>query len=712
MPNPASDLTPDPRRIFLSTLPAGRGKRRLALVVMLVSAAIFAAAAPFAKLPLLPVPAFIPIYESALVINDLVTAALLFGQFAFLRSRGLFVLACGYLFTAFITVAHALTFPGLFAPTGLLGAGPQSTAWLYMFWHGVFPLLVIAYALLKDDRDEGGPRGRTGVAVLFGVAAVAVAVCALTFLATAGADALPAIMQGNRYSPAMLTVVSSVWLLSLAALAILWRRRPHSVLDLWLMVVMCAWIFDIALAAVLNAGRFDLGFYAGRIYGLLAASFVLIVLLSENGKLYALIVEAHSKHVRRLRMLHEIDLAVAAEESPEAIAGAAIQPLRELLGVPRAIVNIFDLAAGEVEWLAAAGRRRIHVGPGVRYSMRLMGDVEALKRGEPQVIDTHALPPGAEVDALLASGVHVYMVMPMIAGGELIGAVSFGGERRPFDAEEVSIAREVATQLAIAVCQGRLYERVKRQAEDLEVRVRERTSELQAANKELDSFSYSVSHDLPAPLRALDGYTRILEEDHAGRLDAEARRLLGVVRASSRQMTQLIDGLLDFSRLGRAPLKKQPVPLNDLVNQVLEELRPACAGRRIEFALGELGTAEADPVLLKQVLANLIGNAVKYSRGKDPALVEVGHRAQSGKGTCWYVKDNGAGFDMRYYEKLFGVFQRLHSADEFEGTGVGLAIVQRVVARHGGRVWAESKADEGATFYFTLKPEAPSSAPV
>src|SRR5438094_3850984 len=288
----ARELT-DGRRVFLSTLPAGRGERRLALTVVLVSAAIFLTAVPFAKMPLAQISAFIPIYESALVINDLITAGLLFGQFSFLRSRALCVLASGYLFTALMTVSHALTFPGLFSPTGLLGAGPQSTAWLYMLWHGGFPLLVIAYALLKDaGRETERPRGRAGVAVLSSVAAVFVVAGGLTLLATSGQDVLPAIMLGNHYTPAMTLVRSSTWVLSLLALAVLWWRRPHAVLDLWLMVVMCAWLFDIALAAVFNAGRFDLGFYAGRIYGLLAASFVLMVLLLENGKLYARLVQS------------------------------------------------------------------------------------------------------------------------------------------------------------------------------------------------------------------------------------------------------------------------------------------------------------------------------------------------------------------------------------------------------------------------------------
>src|SRR5207237_6934289 len=276
----------------------------------------------------------------------------------------------------------------------------------------------------------------------------------------------------------------------------------------------------------------------------------------------------------------------------------------------------------------------------------MMGEVEALARGEPQRIDTHALPPGPEVDALLASGVHFYMVMPMIAGGELIGALSFGGETAHFPDVQMAIAREVATQLAIAVAQARLYARIKHHANDLERRVAERTAELETANKELDAFSYSVSHDLRAPLRAVDGYARMLEEDYAGKLDAEGMRLLDVVRASSRKMGQLIDELLAFSRLGRAPLQTRSVPMDPLVQQVIEELRAEASGRRIDFSVASLGAVEADPALLKQALANLVSNAIKFTRDKDPARVEIGCRGGgNGNGAVYYVKDNGAGFE-------------------------------------------------------------------
>ena len=694
----------DPARLFLSTLPSTRADRRIAFAFVATSLAIFLALAPFATVQLPAVPAFIPIYQSALVACDLLTALLLFNQFRILRLRALLPLASGYLFTAFIAVCHTLSFPGLFAPGGLLGAGPQTTAWLYMFWHGGFPLLVIAYVALGGSRSSQSSSGSGAIAAAF--AATALAALLLTLLATSGRDALPAIMQGNRYTPAMAFVVSSVWALSLVAHVALWRRRTHSVLDVWLMVVLCAWLFDVALSAVLNAGRFDLGFYAGRIYGLLAAGFVLVVLLLENGRLYTQLAVAQrhteralQRHAERLRILREIDRAMVSEEPTEAIAGAVLQPLRQLLGVARAIVNRFDLAAGEVEWVAAAGRRRVHVGPGVRYSIRLMGDVEAMRRGEPQRVDVSALPPGPDVDALLASGVRVYMAVPMIAGGELLGALSFGSDSDEFPEEQVSIAQEVATQLAIAMRQARLLQQVRGHAGELEMRVLERTAELEAVNKELASFSYSVSHDLRAPLRAVDGYARMLEEDSAGRLDDEGRRLLKVIRDSSSRMGTLIDDLLAFSRLGRQPMARHSLDMVGLVREVVEELRGAYGAATIEVA--ELPPASGDRSLLKQVWLNLVGNALKYSAKKDAPRVEIGGQAE-GEEIVYCVRDNGAGFDMRYASKLYGVFQRLHAQEDFAGTGVGLAIVQRVVSRHGGRVWAEGKAGEGASFWFSL----------
>jgi signal transduction histidine kinase len=708
-PAPAMTATPA-AAAALSTVPVERAERRLALAVVIASTLVFLAVVPSARAKLTEIWGFIPIYQAAVVVIDLVTAVLLFGQFGASRSRALYVLAIGYLFTAFMAVAHALSFPGLFAPGGVIGGGGQTTAWLYFLWHGTFPLFVLGYVALRDEAPAPGAMRPGAAAVLAGMGAALAAAFSFALLTTAGHDALPVIMSGNGDLPAKYVAAWGTCLLCAGVLLALWRRKPHSMLDLWLMVVLFVCICEVALSAVFNAGRFSLGFYAGRVYGLFATSFVLVVLLVENSRLHARLFEAQqaerqlaqamlARQAERLRILHDIDRAIVNQEGPQAIADAAIRPLRELLGVARAIVNLFNLESGEVEWLAASGRRRTHSGPGVRYSIRLMGDLDALKRGEPQVIYTRALQPGPEIDALLASGVEVYMVMPMIAGGELIGALSFGGERPDFPEEQVRIAREAATQLAVAISQARLLDTVRRHADELEARVRERTRELQAANEELEAFSYSVSHDLRSPLRAIDGYSQILEEDYAFGLDAEGKRLIAVVRTNSAHMAHLIEDLLRFSQFGRMPLAVAPLDMKALALEVVGELAPRYPATRIE--VGSLPRAEADRPLLRQVWTNLIGNALKYSARADSPRVEIGGHEEGGENVFW-VRDNGAGFDMRYKERLFKVFQRLHRAEEFEGTGVGLAIVQRVVSRHGGRIWAESTVGEGAVFRFAF----------
>jgi signal transduction histidine kinase len=520
--------------VFLANRPASRGQRRLALSVVAVSVAVFSCFAPFAKVQLAPVFAFLPVYQTSLFVNDLITAILLFGVFRSQRSSALLFLAGGYLFTATLTVFHTLSFPGLFAATGLLGAGTQTTAWLYEFWHGGFPLAVIAYALTKNRRDVAHWRAYVAIPVC---AAVAIATAiALTLLATVGQDLLIPIMDGNRYTPAGPWVLRTIWSVCLVALGVLWWRRPHSFLDMWLMVVMCAWVFDMGLAAVFNHGRFDLGWYAGRIFGLLAVSVVLVALLLENGRLY------------------------------------------------------FDLA-------------RAH-------------------QGEQQA---------------------------------------------------------------------------RRQAES-------QAAELMEANKHLDAFASSVSHDLRAPLVALSGILTMLEEDHGHKFDADGRGLLARVHERIQKMDELIDALLFFARLGRQPVRTSQVPLDGLVAETIDELRQTYGAREIRFSVAKLGVVTADPVLVKHVLANLLGNAVKFTRNRSPAIVEVGSQVDPAEGgqTIYWVRDNGAGFDMHYADKLFGLFQRLHRQEEFEGNGVGLSIVQGIVKRHGGRIWADSQPGRGATFYFTL----------
>ncbi|MBV8032136.1 MAG: GAF domain-containing protein [Betaproteobacteria bacterium] len=416
--------------------------------------------------------------------------------------------------------------------------------------------------------------------------------------------------------------------------------------------------------------------------------------------------ERARRYAERLALLQQVERGLVEHHRPEDIAAAALRPLRDLVGVPRAVVNLFDHEKGEAQWLAAIGRRRTRTG-GVRYPLSLMGDLEALRRGEPQVVDSERLPPSEHRDALLASGVRAYMVVPMRVGDELIGALSFGGESADFPAEPVEIVREVAGQIGLAIHQARLHELVRTQAAELEARVGERTAELAArtaelerANAELEAFSYTVSHDLRAPLRAVDGFARIFEEDYSRYVDEEGRRLLGVIRESSRRMGTMIDSLLALSKLGRQPLHFADVDMTQLAAEAWVELAPDA---RVSCSLPALPSIRGDRALLKQVWTNLLGNAIKYSAKAGNPSVEVSGRREGSE--CVYcVADNGAGFDMRYAAKLFGVFQRLHGADEFPGTGVGLAIVQRIVSRHGGRTWAESEPERGARFYFSLPP--------
>jgi len=236
---------------------------------------------------------------------------------------------------------------------------------------------------------------------------------------------------------------------------------------------------------------------------------------------------------------------------------------------------------------------------------------------------------------------------------------------------------------------------------DLERRVTERTMQLESANKELEAFSYSVSHDLRAPLRGMAGFARILMEDYAEQLPDDAVRSLKRIQDNAQKMGTLIDDLLAFSRLSRQALTKQPITPGDLVRQVLEELRGDQDGRQLDLVIHDMPQFQGDPALFKQVYVNLLANALKFTRKRTPGRIEVGCQKIDGE-DVYFVKDNGVGFDMRYANKLFGVFQRLHDAKEYEGTGVGLAIVQRVILRHGGRLWADAEIEKGASFYFTV----------
>jgi len=278
------------------------------------------------------------------------------------------------------------------------------------------------------------------------------------------------------------------------------------------------------------------------------------------------------------------------------------------------------------------------------------------------------------------------------ARNEIIGYLLIGTDNSARKRAEEALLKAAAFQA----------ETIRQLNSDLEQRVNERTAQLKAANDELEAFSYSVSHDLRTPLRAVDGFSQVVLDKFGPQLPDDGRRYLQTIRAGAQKMGALIDDLLTFARLNRQDLTKRSFDTGSLVRTVLEELGSPWPDRRVEIRCGELSASCGDPVLLKQVWLNLLSNALKYTRKRELAVVEIGCMKTEGVET-FFVRDNGTGFDMRYADKLFGVFQRFHRAEDYEGTGVGLAIVQRIIHRHGGRVWADAALDHGSTFYFTLE---------
>ncbi|MES1024309.1 MHYT domain-containing protein [Gloeocapsa sp. BRSZ] len=344
------------------------------------------------------------------------------------------------------------------------------------------------------------------------------------------------------------------------------------------------------------------------------------------------------------------------------------------------------------------------------------GNRELYRQGRIQVVDdiyTARLNP-CHADLLAQLEVRANLVVSILKEEQLWGLLvaNHCSQPRQWQLIEINLLQQLATQLAIAIQQSELYqqaqtelaERKRAEAEIsyLNADLQNRAAELETANKELEAFSYSVSHDLRAPLRAINGFSRILLKDCIAQLTPEAQRYLLLVQANAQQMGCLIDDLLTFSRLSRAPLKKQRVEPSAIVRQVLIDLAEEQKNRHVEITIEALAACEADPALMKQVWMNLLSNALKYTHKNTAAHITIGCQQDNMGHHVYFVKDNGVGFDMQYAHKLFGVFQRLHRAEEYEGTGVGLAIVQRLIHRHGGRVWAEAQVDRGATFYFTL----------
>ena len=294
-----------------------------------------------------------------------------------------------------------------------------------------------------------------------------------------------------------------------------------------------------------------------------------------------------------------------------------------------------------------------------------------------------------------ASSAQMFVRNPTIAGGTWIEAS--GGPLRSKDG-----ALRGGVVAFRDITQRKTDEQeIRTLNEELEARVAQRTAQLEVSNRELEAFTYSVSHDLRAPLRHVAGFSKILIEDFSSGMESEAQRHLQRIQDGTQRMGVLVDELLNLARVGRHALRLQSTGLNSVIEEVVSLLRPASEGRAISWKIANLPPANCDPILLKQVFQNLIANALKFTRPRERAVIEIGHLQENGQ-TVIFIRDNGVGFNMKYNDKLFGVFQRLHRAEDFEGTGIGLATVQRIIHKHGGRIWAEAELDKGATFFFTL----------
>jgi light-regulated signal transduction histidine kinase (bacteriophytochrome) len=309
-------------------------------------------------------------------------------------------------------------------------------------------------------------------------------------------------------------------------------------------------------------------------------------------------------------------------------------------------------------------------------------------------------------DTLLPEmGAESYIGIPLWdSTGQPIGLIAVMGNRPlPDDVPVTQLLQLVATRAAAELERKRAEEEIRKLNQELEQRVVERTAQLEIANKELEAFAYSVSHDLRAPLRHIDGFLELLQKKTATTLlDAQSQHYMATISDEAKRMSALIDDLLSFSKMGRREMSRMQVNLNELIQEIISEFKPETEGRNIQWNIALLPVITGDQAMLRVVMTNLISNALKFTRPMPVAEIEIGYEKKDDAGVVIFVQDNGVGFDMAYVDKLFGVFQRLHRAEDFEGTGIGLANVRRIVNRHGGRVWAEGKVDQGATFYFFL----------
>jgi PAS domain S-box-containing protein len=410
------------------------------------------------------------------------------------------------------------------------------------------------------------------------------------------------------------------------------------------------------------------------------------------------------RSAERLAALHDMDQAILAARSPAEIGRAAIGRLRRMIPAQRCSVVIFDLQRQEAQMIAGYDNERV-----LAAAAAPMPGAEALRQGAVRYIEdvTRAEEVPEIFRPLVEDGMRSILSVPLIVDGETIGQVELASVTpATFDAEHREIAQEIAAPLAIAIQHARLRDELGHQTAELERRAAERGAALRAANAELETLLYSISHDLRAPVRHLGGFAQLLLDDCGPALDPAVRHHAERIREGASRMASLMDDLAVLTRIGRQDLLRREVNLNTLVDDVVGQFQSQIDSRRVEWHIEELPVVECDPALARVAVSNLVSNALKFTRTREQAEIRI-RPIESDNQAGIAIQDNGVGFKMAYAGKLFGLFQRLHRSDEFEGNGAGLALVQRIVLRHGGRVWAESEPDRGATFNLTFgKPAA------
>lgn len=397
--------------------------------------------------------------------------------------------------------------------------------------------------------------------------------------------------------------------------------------------------------------------------------------------------------------------SILTADSLHEITDLALHKAREITNASDGFVGYIDPPTGELSVYAVT--QSVEDGLKPRSQVVIYTEIEGafawlIKNKEVLIINNAAQDSRFRDLPDFRLKIDQFLSVPGLLGQQVIGLIALANPGRDFTQRDSIAIQRLMSIFSLGIQRLQSEIEVRNLNADLEQRVSARTLQLEAANKELEAFSYSVSHDLRAPLRSIDGFSGILQEDYSSFLPADGINYLTRIRNSARRMGLLIDDLLEFSRLSRHQLKREPVQMADLARQALQSLSDEQAGRKIDLVISEMPICQGDSHLLLQVWENLISNALKYSRPRDTAQIEIGCIIRPSAENVYFIKDNGVGFDMQYAGSLFTVFQRLHTSNEFEGTGVGLALVQRIISRHGGSIWFEAAVDQGATFYFTL----------